>query len=401
MINTRDFQTKSEILEMQMPKINGNNQYKGKTIVALDGGYSSVKGVSPNKIFKIHSYAKKAPKDLEVVSKVRPFDIQLRDNKTNELWLVGDAAMALMDQNDIDSTTDASLFTRYRYDSDVFKVIMTAGLAIGLLGTTAGNEIFLQTGLPATYKDRDESKIKAALIGDYDIEIKVGNNDWVNFQFSLDNDHISVMEQPQGTLVGTVYSKDGAPTPQGLDILGSGTIILDIGFGTEDIFCINRGYKQGHDTYSDTAMRAVFEEVINRLKKDYDDADFKVFEFQNYLETGEAPCFNVEETSIEMIQFADILEKVNAEFSEKSVKRLLQEYDNLTKYKYLIVTGGTGESRFNLIKESLKRIPTLTVLPGNVSHPELGFSYSNVIGYYMFRYSNLAAQLKNAEKLSS
>jgi plasmid segregation protein ParM len=74
---------------------------------------------------------------------------------------------------------------------------------------------------------------------------------------------------------------------------------------------------------------------------------------------------------------------------EKSVRRLMQLYDNLKDYKYLIVTGGTGESRFAQIKDMLSGLPHLTVLPGNVNTPDLSFTYSNVIGYYMFRYANL------------
>lgn len=182
MINTKAFKTRSEIIEKKLPRINGNNQYKGKTIVALDIGYSGVKGASPNRVFTFPSYAKKTPKDLDVVGKVRPSDIQLRNDKTGECWLVGQAAETMMDQVDIESTTDASLYTRYRYDSEVFKVLAMTGMALGLWGTGSGNDIYLQTGLPATYKDRDEGKIVSALCGDYAVSIKVGSGDWVPFQ---------------------------------------------------------------------------------------------------------------------------------------------------------------------------------------------------------------------------
>ena len=395
MINTKAFKTRSEIIEKKLPRINGNNQYKGKTIVALDIGYSGVKGASPNRVFTFPSYAKKTPKDLDVVGKVRPSDIQLRNDKTGECWLVGQAAETMMDQVDIESTTDASLYTRYRYDSEVFKVLAMTGMALGLWGTGSGNDIYLQTGLPATYKDRDEGKIVSALCGDYAVSIKVGSGDWVPFQFTLDENHIDVMEQPQGTLCATAYDH-GVVSQMGKDILRSNSIILDIGFGTEDIFSIRSGYKNAHQTYSDTGMRAVFEAVIKQLQADHKNyaLETKIFELQRYMENGEVPYFDADEFQMHNLPFADILEEKNREICDKSIRRLMQDYGNLVGYNYLIVTGGTGESRFEQIKEMLSGLPTLQVLPGNLNTQDLAFSYSNVMGYYMLRHAKLAAEVR-------
>lgn len=395
MINTKAFKTRSEIIEKKLPRINGNNQYKGKTIVALDIGYSGVKGASPNRVFTFPSYAKKTPKDLDVVGKVRPSDIQLRNDKTGECWLVGQAAETMMDQVDIESTTDASLYTRYRYDSEVFKVLAMTGMALGLWGTGSGNDIYLQTGLPATYKDRDEGKIVSALCGDYAVSIKVGSGDWVPFQFTLDENHIDVMEQPQGTLCATAYD-NGVVSQMGKDILRSNSIILDIGFGTEDIFSIRSGYKNAHQTYSDTGMRAVFEAVIKQLQADHKNyaLETKIFELQRYMENGEVPYFDADEFQMHNLPFADILEEKNREICDKSIRRLMQDYGNLVGYNYLIVTGGTGESRFEQIKKMLSGLPTLQVLPGNLNTQDLAFSYSNVMGYYMLRHAKLAAEVR-------
>ena len=395
MINTKAFKTRSEIIEKKLPRINGNNQYKGKTIVALDIGYSGVKGASPNRVFTFPSYAKKTPKDLDVVGKVRPSDIQLRNDKTGECWLVGQAAETMMDQVDIESTTDASLYTRYRYDSEVFKVLAMTGMALGLWGTGSGNDIYLQTGLPATYKDRDEGKIVSALCGDYAVSIKVGSGDWVPFQFTLDENHIDVMEQPQGTLCATAYD-NGVVSQMGKDILRSNSIILDIGFGTEDIFSIRSGYKNAHQTYSDTGMRAVFEAVIKQLQADHKNyaLETKIFELQRYMENGEVPYFDADKFQMHNLPFADILEEKNREICDKSIRRLMQDYGNLVGYNYLIVTGGTGESRFEQIKEMLSGLPTLQVLPCNLNTQDRAFSYSNVMGYYMLRHAKLAAEVR-------
>lgn len=394
MIDTAKFRTKSEIVEKNLPKINGNNQYKGKTIIGIDLGYSSVKLAAPSRVAIFPAFAKKAPDVLDVIGKAEQYDIQLKDNLTGELWLIGQIAEELMDRKDLDSITDESMYTRYRYESPSFKALASAGLALGLIGTAPGNDIYVQTGLPATYKERDELKIKKSFCRDYNMDIKVGNGVWQHFEFTLTEDKVNVMEQPQGTYFSVLFQADGNLSKRGLQIANSNTIVLDIGFGTEDIFAFVKGYKNGHDTFSDTAMKSVFEEVINRIRKECPDADFKIFEFQKYLEEGRAYYLDVDTTTEMEIEFSELLEKVNSELCEKSIVRLLQDYDNLQNYQNLVITGGTGESRFEQIKERLSGLKRLQVFPGNVSNPEISFVYSNVLGYYLSRY----AKLKNPGK---
>ena len=394
-MDTSLFKTQSEIRNYKMPRINGNNQYKARTIIALDGGYSAVKGVSPDRGFKFPSYAKRAPEGLEVVGKVRPTDIQFRNDDTGEIWLVGDSAESLMDQTDIESTTDNSLYNRYRYDSEVFRVIMMSGMALGLWGTPEGNEIFLQTGLPAKYKDSDSGKLTKALIGTHNISIKIGARDWTSFKFTLNEDQIDVMEQPQGTLCSAIY-KNGTVSEDGAKILRSNSIVLDIGFGTEDIFSVRNGYKNSHQTYVDTAMKSVFDEVIRVVRENYD-TDVKIFELQKYLQTGEIPCFDQETFKTTYVPFGDILDKANRDLCEKTIRRLMQDYGNLMDYQYLLVTGGTGESRFNQIKERLSGLSKLEVIPGNLNTPDLPFAYSNVIGYYDIRHAKFMKEMQASE----
>ena len=393
MVQTKDFKTKNEIVKKEMPRINGNNQFKSKTILAIDGGYSSFKGVSPNKLFAFPSYAKKVPRDFSIVSDLKKDDLFFRDNKTGETWLVGRTAEALMNQNDVDSTSDSTLYTRYRYNSDVYKVLMSCGIALGLYGLTPGTELYLQTGLPSEYITRDADKLKKSLVGDYDVAIKIGNKDWVSFKFDFDEEHIDVMEQPKGTLNALVYNM-GKIEKKGAALLKNNVIILDIGFGTEDIFAFQSGISTSHVTNRDTAMRAVFNEVSEKLRKK--GVDVKVFEFQKYLEEGVVPYFDEETYKMNYEPFAELLEEANKELSDKSIERLMKENDNLKDYNYLVVTGGTGESRLNYIKDKLKGLSRLTILAGNENTPELSCIYSNVIGYYMFRYAIVMREMKKA-----
>jgi hypothetical protein len=306
MIQTRDFKTRNEIVKKEMPRINGNNQFKSSTIVAMDGGYSGVKGVSPNKLFAFPSYAKKAPANFSIVSELKKDDILFKDNKTGEIWLIGRTAEALMNQDDVDSTSDSTLYARYRYNSEIYKVLMTCGVALGLYGLGVGTELYLQTGLPSEYLEKDTPKLKKALVGDYDVALKIGNNDWTNIKFDLDEDHIDVMEQPKGTLNALVYDM-GKPTAKGASLLKKNVIIMDVGFGTEDWFAFQSGISVSHETKRDTAMKSVFELVAEKLKKK--DIDVKVFEFQKYLEEGVVPYFDEETYDMNYEPFGVSLEQ--------------------------------------------------------------------------------------------
>lgn len=395
-----DFKTKSEIREITMPKVVGNNQYKRNYIVALDGGYSSVKGLSENMLFSFPSYAKKVS-TIDIVGRLNQTDMILTNHMTNETWLVGAFAENTMDSKDIQATTDESLYTRYRYKSDIYKVIMMAGLGLGLFQVADSMDnltLCLQTGLPSAYVASDAKILKEVLAGSYDFSLRVGSNT-KHFRFALEYGNIGVMEQPRGTLANIVYDKDGHIIPEMRNVLNSDTLILDIGFGTEDIFSIRSGSNIKDNktkTYGDTAMKAVFEATANEINDNYE-TEFKVFELQKYLKTGEVPVINRNTfpPKAEMVPFLDKLVSHNRKLCEKSIRRLLEEYNYLSDYQYLIVTGGTGESRITYIRDMLKGLSRPIIYPGNHADDSISSIYSNVRGYYMSMLLKLQKTCRN------
>jgi plasmid segregation protein ParM len=394
MIETVNYKTRTEMSDINMPKVIGNNQYKHDFIIALDGGYSSVKGISEKSLFCFPSYAKRI-ESIDIVGRLKPTDIILENHLTKEIWLVGAFAENTMEIKDIQATTDESLYTRYRYKSDVYQAIMMAGLGLGLFKAddTENLTICLQTGLPSAYVMSDAAILKEVLAQDYDFTLRLGEQ-MKHFKFTLEHDNIGVMEQPRGTLANIVYDKDGHIIPKMRSILDSDTLILDIGFGTEDIFSLRSGadIKDNRTkTFSDTAMRSVFEKCVNEINNTYQ-TELKIFQLQKYLGDG-VISINVPPeidkatnkliVGTKEIEFGDILEKYNKSLCTKSIYRLLEEYNNLSDYQNLIVTGGTGESRIDSIREILLGLPRLHVFLGNESDPSISTIYANVRGYYM------------------
>lgn len=318
----------------------------------------------------------------------------MTDNIKNETWVVGEMAETLIDDIDVSNTTDASLYSRYHLQNPIYIATMTAGLAICLMDMDLTNtQVYVQTGLPCEYLD-DSDELKEVLTGHYDVTIKIGNDEEKRVIFDLKKDAINVMEQPKGTMISAVYDNHGQPLADRIGILRQNTLIVDIGFGTEDLFSIKSSVNNKQNTYSDTAMKSVFENTIKDIN-DEKHTNFKIFEFQKYLEDGVIPIFirgkgNIR-PHIEPYDFTELLNKNNKELCEKSINRILYEYDNLIKYNYLIVTGGTGESRFDMIEDALSGL-TVTVIKGNENAPDLPFVFSNVRGYYMSAYLRLLNQ---------
>ena len=76
---------------------------------------------------------------------------------------------------------------------------------------------------------------------------------------------------------------------------------------------------------------------------------------------------------------------------------MLSERD-LSSYRYLIVTGGTGAAWAETIKEKMKGLSTLNICFANTNDTSISIIFSNVRGYYMNRYGILAKERSESMK---
>ena len=126
MVHTNDFRTRSVISDT------ANTAVPNTWPIAIDVGYSSVKGFSPNKIFAIPSYAKNMGQNPVLYGELDPDEILYKDGETGEVWRVGRNAQQMISERDT-GDSQAELFGRDRYFSQMFKVLMDTGLALSLL----------------------------------------------------------------------------------------------------------------------------------------------------------------------------------------------------------------------------------------------------------------------------
>lgn len=381
-MSTKDFRTKTNFLSRD------NGLIEGAWENALDIGYSAVKIMAPNKVASFPSYAKKVDENYQYIGEAPKSSILYRDLNSDDIWVVGETAQNLMAINDT-SDSEAALYSRDRYYSEMFRVISEVGMGIGLrpnmYGEHNGDKIVVQTGLPERYMG-DEQMLKEALSGAHSFTLKIGDEDWRTYSFNLDINDIYVMSQPQGTLFSVITDEDGDFISDAKRLLGSSLLILDPGFGTFDIFAINRGTVVRGETFSDLGMKRILQETSKSIKNMYG-VEVLVPAMQKILETGTVRKFNNKNLTYEDFQFNDLLTEASNKVCDEAIARMTSSF-NLSDYSDIIITGGTGEAWYNRIKDKLKNLSFLSVIKGNENN-NLDLIYSNVRGYYYYRYNKL------------
>jgi plasmid segregation protein ParM len=384
MINTHDFKTKTII----MPR---HNESVGDIwSIALDIGYSAVKGFSNNMIYCFPSYARKLTGSQIAGGKESENDIQYKDNVTGEIWRVGEAAISMITSDETGDSNE-SLYGRNRYYDDMFLVIARVGLGLGMMtndfGSPSNKNLVVQTGLPPKYRKSDSAMLKDVLARDHNFSIKRGSDSWISFSFSLPEANIAVMDQPMGTLMSIATNNDGSQTPEAMNYFSSNILIMDPGFGTLDVFNIKNRTIASTETYDNLGMKRVLQETVDAIYEQYHQ-EILVPAMQKCLSSGEFLLQDKKRRVSKMITFSDILEKTNHDVCMEALNKINTLYNGLFDYNYLVVTGGTGAAWEPYIKEYFKDLSHLTIIPGN-QNDDLPFIFSNVRGYYMYLISKL------------
>lgn len=382
-MNTKNFRTKTEYIERN------NGHIDGIWEIALDIGYSAVKLFSPNAVASFPFYARRISSELQYASQTPESSIMFRDLDTDEMWIVGEVAQNTMTTGDT-SDSESSLYGRDRFDHPMFKVIAKTGLGIAMLenkfGKPGNDKIVVQTGLPERYMS-DEADLSESLSGSHNFALKIGAKDWITFRFRISRDDIYVMSQPKGTLFSVCIDRNGKFHKDAAKYLSSSVLVFDPGFGTLDLFPILSGVVGKGETYSDLGMKRILQETSKLIEKNYDES-IPVPAMQKYLEKGVVRhVINKKNFDSKEYPFDKLLSAANTKVCNEAIERMCGAI-NLVDYNYLIITGGTGAAWLYNIRDRFKNFSTLTILNGN-QNDDLSFIYSNVRGYYLYRFNKL------------
>ncbi len=390
-METKKYKTKTRIINRRNIKVDGTWE------IALDIGYSSVKLFSPNKIVSFPSYAKNVGTYIDWANGIPEDAIMYKENGSSDIWLIGEEAYNLLNDGDT-SDSESSLFGRDRYYSPLFKTLCECSLGIALLsnnfGSYSGEDLVIQTGLPQQYMN-DSSELINALSGKHSFSLKLGSENWIDYNFSIQSSSIFVMSQPKGSLLSVCLNSDGQMVKNARDILHSSVLVFDPGFGTLDLFELNNGCVTGGETIDSLGMKQVFKETLKLIKEKYG-KELTIPALQKYLSEGRINTYNRRSLTSSNHDFAPLLEQASQKICLRAIS-MLSERD-LSSYRYLIVTGGTGAAWAETIKEKMKGLSTLNICFANTNDTSISIIFSNVRGYYMNRYGILAKERSESMK---
>lgn len=382
----RDFATKTQIIARQNRSI-GNGW-----VLGIDNGFSSVKGFAPNKAFTFPNCAYKLQGRYETFAEPSSTDIVIRD--ADGTWVVGELALQMMADSG-GMNYEQEMYGRTRYFTPTFRAITKVGLAIGLMQNFIGAwdgiaPITIQTGLPPKYLLSDRDDLKDSMAGNYDFEIKIGKAPFERFRFTVNRENVFVMDQPMGTMVSCVTDKNGSISKEQSKLLERRTLIADPGFNTFDTYDIASKMLHGEPQTLDIGMGEILKRTADVLNQRYG-MTLNITDMQIALRKGYVTHYMRRERRTEKIEFASILAEKNREVCLEAMGKMEAMYSYLQFHDNLVVTGGTGDAWFNMIREYFAGMSTLSVISGNRNDPQLPNNYSNVRGYYMYRVGRMAA----------
>lgn len=370
-----DFKTQSKFVPGKNPGV------KGYWPVALDIGYSGVKGFSPNSVFCFPSFVRQ--EEGEMIGKHDPMDMQYRDE--TGVYDVGESAIETLSLSETQSG-GLSILGRNRYTNRMFLILARVGMALGMTQNEFGDPgirtVFLQTGLPPAYMVSDEPLLKSALAGRHLFSLRMGDGDWKTYDVLLPPENIQVMPQPMGAMFGAATDDSCVQLPEGGDYLRSGLLVFDGGFGTLDTFDVVSGRIVDSQTFPQYGMAAVFKRLSKEIMKRYH-TEISLTGLQKVLASGTITSFDRGTMTTRDYTITPLLEECSREICQEALREIKSLYNDLRERRYLLITGGTGAAWYPYLSEHFAGLSTLRVIRDEWVK-ELGSIFSNVRGYYLF-----------------
>lgn len=382
-MNVLKFRTPQEVIERR------NVSLENCWLIGIDAGFSSLKGYAPNKCFCFPSYVKKVENMLPLSNED---DILFKDESGT--YLVGKTAQEQITSDDT-SDADKELFSRNRYLSKKFHIIIMTGIALGLMDNSLLKRkeevpIKIQTGLPTAYLKKDSSAVKKAFSEDSHFQLKIGSGSWQRFHISLNSDDISVMAQPSGTMYSVMIDENGKYLSDAKSMLMKNLMIVDIGFGTFDPYGLMNRKLVLQESLPDLGMKRILEETTKLIMQEHQE-EIRISAMQKILGKGYFTVFDEEKMESKSVLLAPYLEKASKMVCKESIETLKTISNFMRDYDVMIPTGGIGQAWYEEFREHFKGMTGLQIIPGN-RNDKLPMIYSNVRGYYMFRYMILKAE---------
>ena len=393
---TNCFRSKLEHVDKKMPQV------KGTCLVAVDIGYSTVKYFSAYSRGAFPSYARKIPQ-LNPKEGIRAIGdqpvYQIYDCLTDSFWVLGDDAFDYVTNLDIYSVED-ELYARNRYGKD-YRILTAAGIALSTMNgckLTPKSPIYLHTGLPHRFLDYDSSKLLKSILGEYSFRFSKNGKDWIDFNFTLDENNIKITSQPSGTFRSILVNDDMKPMSYTSQVYSGSTLIIDPGFLTLDYFTYISGEMIGEgSTDPHHGMKAIFDNTIKKTKhyckeNNLIPTELSTINFQKRTLSDGFFYAREKDGIFKKIDIYPFLMESVEELGKDAIEKIERTLPmKLAKYDFVILTGGTGHVWYNIFEKYLSiYAPDTKLLKGNIADHYESSIYANVRGYYISSFLKLS-----------
>lgn len=401
MVDTNKYKTRTVFKNRKNPSLS--------TIwpIAIDIGYSSVKTFSPNAYTCFPSMVYKIQRGSTMISLPDNEYIEYEERTENgaDRWFVGEYSLREVDDKDT-SGQELGMVNFDRMNTKEYQIITRVGLALGLMknqyGDPTGKMITVQTGLPPKHKADYTDILVDVIAGTHEFRIRtaatmradtmtsdLNEKGWKYFKFTINKDNIDVMDQPMGALIGSITGADGKSTPDAMKIFTSNVLVADPGYGTVDTFSLKNHHVTNNYTWKDYGMSQIFEETCEDFSEQYG-AHMPVSTLHKRLKDGTFKLRKKNSPQSKLVDFSNILAHRTSTVCNRFLDKLDSSYDYLAEYDYLIVSGGLGAAWYNDIQTHYGGNEALNVISATRNDDSVESIFSNVRGYYMYRYSAFA-----------
>ena len=118
---------------------------------------------------------------------------------------------------------------------------------------------------------------------------------------------------------------------------------------------------KSYDSFDNLGMKAVYRRLSDQIGSTYG-VYIPVHAIPKVLIDGYVQKFDKKTMSTENVPVADMLEQCNKAVCYEALEKLMATYNYLQEFKYLLVTGGTGEAWNDYILESFSRMQNLKII---------------------------------------
>ncbi|MEW4131966.1 ParM/StbA family protein [Bacillus thuringiensis] len=306
--------------------------------IGFESANSFVKVFCNGKSVTYANTASKAPK--ETFNKVDKKD----RNSTDVVYEIGEERLNVGKTKNYVSSGGGSI---ERYNGTPY--LLESLIAIAQFAKN-GDNLAVCTGIPSDhYRDKDKATeyITNALKKEHTVIV-----DGEERTFNIIRVHVTL--QPLATFFYTVIDEFGESNAEMIARYeDTETLVIDIGWGTTDLAHLLGSSLMSDPIKIDTAMKAAYEEILERLREKAPKGD--------PIKTGSVKLLDMEK----QLRKSDIFKFSNNEYPVGDLKKVvfkkvaenilaeINNYRNLTQFTTVIFTGGGTTALLNIFTEKL------------------------------------------------